>query len=187
MAGAIHATSVTALPSDRQESRAGRSPEQAPSNHPEFNEPNAWNQSSGARLRDFNHASILSRLKRQSLPILNAGSSPRPANLQTVERLTLRKFATSPVVSRSDVGSAVPARRSWDGRARWSREASLRPPVSSTRFALGLKVANLGSGLAFPKTPVGTGSRFASASIRGVTPPPILKASNSRYAYEGNF
>lgn len=125
----------------------------APSNHPDFNEPNAY-QSSGARLRDFNHASILSRLKRQSLPILKAGSSPRPANLQMVERLTLRKVATSPVVSRSDVGSAVPARGSWDGTARWSRDASLPPPVWSTRFALGLKVANLGSGLAFPKTPV---------------------------------
>lgn len=124
--------------------------QRAPSNHPDFNEPNAY-QSSGARLRDFNHASILWRLKRQSLPILKAGSSPRPANLQMVERLTLRKFATSPVVSRSDVGSAVPARGSWDGTARCSRDASLRPPFSSTRFALEFKVANLGSGLAFPK------------------------------------
>jgi hypothetical protein len=121
---------------------AGRSPERAPSNHPHFNEPNAWNQSSGARLRDFNHTSILSRLKRQSLPILNAGSSPRPANLQMVERLTLRKFATSPVVSRSDVGSAVPARGSRDGTARWSRVASLPSPVSSSRFSRDLKVAD---------------------------------------------
>jgi hypothetical protein len=149
MPGAIRATSVTRL------LPAGRSPERAPSNHPDFNEPNAWNQSSGARLRDFNHASILSRLKRQSLPILNAGSSPRPANLQMVERLTLRKFATSPVVSRSDVGSAVPARGSWDGTARWSRVASLRSPVSSSRFSRDLKVADLRSGLRFPKkTPV---------------------------------
>jgi hypothetical protein len=158
MAGAIHTTSVTSLASGRQESK------RAPSNHPDFNEPNAWNHSSGARLRDFNHSSILSRLKRQSLPILNAGSSPRPANLQMVERLTLRKSATSPVVSRSDVGSAVPARGSWDGTARWSRDASLRSPVSSSRFSRDLKVADLRSGLRFPKKLLfGTGCRFASA------------------------
>lgn len=143
---------------------AGRIPERAPSNHPDFNEPNTWNQCSGARLRDFNHASILSRLKRQSLPILNAGSSPRPANLQMVERLTRRKFATSPVVSRSDVGSAVPAPGSRDGTARWSRDASLPSPVSSSRFSRDLKVADLRSGLRFPKKLLfGTGCRFASA------------------------
>jgi hypothetical protein len=120
------------------------------SNQP-FGSRTSWNQSSGTRVRDFNHASIRSRLKRQSLPILNAGNAPRPANLQMVERLTLSKSAISPVVSRSGAGSAVCGPGSYDGRELWSRDSSLRPWASSRRFARRFKIAHSRSGLAFSK------------------------------------
>ena len=131
---------------------ATRSCQRVTSNHP-YDSMNLIprNQSSGTRVRDFNHASIRSRLKRQSLPILKAGISARPANLQMVERLTLSKAATSPVVSRSGAGGAVCEPGLDGGRELWSRDAPLRPRVSSPRFARGLKVAHSRSDLAFPR------------------------------------